>query len=382
MSPTSVVRRPRGRSLVLAACAATVLVAAGGSRAAAARVRAQRGPEIARIAWIQAPLGIQGLSGAGRDVAVPFALVDRRHARTDIQAQYGIDRDGDGAIEDGEYAPATENRRDPRNSRGNRAPRLFVTSSGSGAANAFVWDCAADLPGGRRPTQDYRRTDQGRRIPDRSAPGEFQFDPAAAGVRFRIRAVRSVGRRVVAGDWAVTQAFTVDNDTAPRMTIDEVAPRAADGAPGYRVDVVWTAFDRDSEDLDGDGRFGPDEDLDGDGRFLQEQVGVAFDFHLLEPGEDPSAMTTDELEALHWFPCTRDASDGDTDSFRAPPPADGEADARVFASPGGRTWRFVWDVHRDLGRVTVPMILRARCIDADRRESDVVHVTEPFVVGE
>ena len=145
---------------------------------------------------------------------------------------------------------------------------------------------------------------------------------------------------------------------------------SADAAPdASRGDVLWTVFDRDAG---------------GDGLPDAVQVGAAFDYHIVGPGEDPSQMTDAELSELPWFPCTRDALDGDGDSFRAAEPAPGAIDERVFASSDGLQWRFVWDAQRDVGAAgpEVQFILRARCIDAQRKTSETVYAAEPFTIAQ
>lgn len=375
-------RSRKAACTIAVSVAATVAVlVAGQTDADAARRRTPRRPELAQVSRVDVPLGIQGLAGAGRNVVVPFRLVDRRRSLADVEVHFGVDRNGDGSISDDEYTWATEDRLDVRNTRRNRFPRLFAATGEGGAANAFVWRSTEDVADARFPTQEYRRTDQGRPIADPAHPGEFQFDPATAGVRFRIRTVRKVQGRTFVGPWTVSEPFELDNDAKPAMTVGSVTPGIDPVTLRSRVDIVWTAIDPDSEDADGDGVFDPGEDRDRDGTFDQEQVGVAFDFHAVLPGEDPASMTQAELEGLTWLPCARHADAGDGDSFRAPPPGAGDPDLRVYGSPAGSTWLFVWDADRNVGTNTGPYILRARSIDAKRQPSEPVYVTDPITLG-
>ena len=86
------------------------------------------------------------------------------------------------------------------------------------------------------------------------------------------------------------------------MTIDAVldngisSPTASDET----VLVRWTAFDPDSEDANGNGLLDVEagEDANQDGDLDDERVAVAFDYHRIEAGEDPAAMTAAALQAL------------------------------------------------------------------------------------
>jgi hypothetical protein len=153
----------------------------------------------------------------------------------------------------------------------------------------------------------------------------------------------------VYGEWINTDAFVLDNRNTPSMTIDT----ATSGAP---VTVGWTAFDPDSEDLNGNGQLdiAAGEDVNNNGVLDCEPMGVAFDWHILAPGEDPAAMTDAQLAALRWFECTRFAGVGDTDSLDARPgvpiPTTGDLAGVCSAPPGvGRHWTFAWDVATDVG---------------------------------
>jgi hypothetical protein len=360
-----------GRTATLAAVATLALLPLAGEADAARRRPARREPAAVRV---ETPLGIQGSGGAGVNVVVPFTLIDARHAPTDVDVQYGVDLNADGVVSDDEFRAATEDRRDPRNTRRNRLPQVWSTQGEVGAAHGFAWRCTADILSGRHPLQDYALTDQGRLLRDPAQPTEFLFEEAQAGVVMRVRAAfKSRGRRV-AGAWATTGAFELSNNTRPEMTVDAVTA-TADG----HVQVAWTAFDDDSEDLDADGRLDVFEDVNGNGVLEQEQVGVAFDWCRPEPGQDPSAMTEAELANLFWFPCTRVLGRGDTDSFREPAPGVGQPDLRVMATPNGRAWTFLWDAAGDAGdTVRGPYVLRARPVDAKKEHGATVYFAQPF----
>ena len=291
------------------------------------------------------PLALQGRSRAEPDDVIPVTLVDHSRKPTDVQAEFGVDINGDGSITDDEYRPASEDRLDPRDTRRNRKPQLFSTSGDIGATHAYAWRTTTDVGTLRFETQLYKYTPQGRLIPDTAHPGEFLFDDAQAGVRVRVRTVRGAGKARRVGAWSYTDAFSVNNNTQPALTIDQVLPNASGTASDEHVEVLWTAIDADSEDKDGDGVFDVGEDANGNRTFDQEQVGVAFDYYRLQPGDDPSAMSDDAMAALTWAPCTRVASEGNTDSFLEADPS-----KAIYGSPKGRQWRFVWNSVADVAR--------------------------------
>jgi hypothetical protein len=352
-------------------------------------------PRRPTVVAVDTPTGLQGVAGAGASVVLPFRLFDRRRRRSDVEVQYGWDLNGDGLITDGtergadrrrlgcpnEWRTATEDRLDPRDTRGNRAPRLYESGVDDGAANAYVWRTMADLPRGGVFLSDEIAIDvHGRPVPDPDNPGSFLAatgpDGAAmfAGVKLRVRAFRrGHGRRAFTG-WVVTRSFDVDDDSHPSMTIDAVAN---DAASPRTVLVNWTAFDADSEDFNGDGRLDVDqaEDLDSDGVLDDERVGVAFDFHRLGVDEDPASMTDAQLAVVTWSPCTRMAGVGDTDSLDARPgapiPTTGDlAGVASAPSPVGRQWLFAWDSAKDVGATSGSFILRATPFDQKRRRGE------------
>ncbi|MCE9636539.1 MAG: hypothetical protein K8T90_12615 [Planctomycetes bacterium] len=369
--------RRTSRSAGLLAAGAAIGAAgllAGAVDASAGPKELSRKKQAAVVGRVEVPLGLQGLRGAGANVIVPFSLVDASRARSDVEVQFGLDLNSDGSITDDEYRAATEDRLDPRDTRRNRAPNLFVTAGDIGAAHAFSWRSTADVQSARYETIQYQYTDQGRLIPDTNHPGESLFDDAQAGVRIRVRALRGSGRNKLVGAWAYTDAFSLNNNTAPSMTIDQILPNATGIASDENVEILWTAIDPDSEDANNNGVFDPGEDKNGNGIFDQEQVGVAFDYYRLQVGDNPAAMTNDQIAALTWAPCTRAAGLGNTDSFRAT-----GAD-RVFGTAGGRAWRFVWNSIADVGTVSDKFIVRARPVDQKHENGDYVYQRTPFTL--
>src|SRR5439155_13634315 len=115
------------RLLLCAAVAAAPLLAATADAKARPRVKP------AKVLSVDAPLGLQGSAGSGIDVVIPFRLRDRSFRPTNVEMEYGYDRDGDGFVTDDEFRPATEARLDSRDTRANRNPQLFATAADEGA---------------------------------------------------------------------------------------------------------------------------------------------------------------------------------------------------------------------------------------------------------
>lgn len=357
-----------------------ILAVAATSDAGPTPIRRLRRAPTAEVLRVDTPLGTQGTEGVGPNVVIPFVLHDPSNRMANVQVQYAIDRNGDGAITNDEFWPAREDRLDPRNTRQNRRPQLYSTTGAEGAMHAFVWAAWLDLPRERALVAPPVRTDQGRVIPDPANPADILYAWLHQGVRVRIRPMIRRQGRIIGGDWVESGPFELDNDAAPSVRIDGAAPRFPEGGP-VRVDVAWTVSDDDSEDADEDGVFDPGEDTNGNRLFDREQVGVAFDCHMLAQGEDPATMTDAQLASLSWRPCTRAAGEGDTDSFRQPGPVAGAQDLRVFASPGGRSWTFVWDPARD-AELSGTYILRARAIDARESVSEFAYFRTPITLSE
>jgi hypothetical protein len=356
------------RSALLALAAGVVLSPSAGE---AAPRRSHR-PSPPAIQRVETPLGLQGSASLGSSsVVIPFAFDRSNRSFSNVDVEVGVDRNGDGEISDDEFRGATEDRLDPRDTRSNRKPQLFRAGA-EGAVNAFVWRSSADLGGGRWQVDAPLLTDQGRFVPDPAHPDSALLDHAARGVQVRMRSRMRWQRRTIVGPWVSAEPFSVDNDSPPRMRIDGASVRAVGADAASRVDLAWTAFDADSEDLDGDGLFDPGEDRNGNGVFDRVQVGVAFDFHYVTPGEDVAGLLPQELERLRWQPCTRAAGEGDSDSFRQ---TSDEPDRRVFATSRGTEALFVWDVRADLGPdADAVVLLRARTVDAQKSLSEFTYV--------
>jgi len=358
----------------IAIAAAVVVAVALVTDIADAGPRRQR--RSVQIGTLAAPPVVQGLAGAGRMVVLAFTTWDRRRERdADVEVQYAHDWDQNGSIHEDEWRPATEDRLDPRSTRAGTAPFLFASGSEEPVQNAFVWNALADLGHNRFLTLEYALTRQGRPVPDPDNPGSFLFatgpdgiTPIFASVKVRMRTLtpRRGHRRTVRGRWINSDAFAVDNALAPTMTIDAIEP-------GTPLLVHWTAYDADSEDLNGNGQLelADGEDRNGNGVFDPGRIGVAFDFHAVGEDEDPVSMSDHELAALSWEPCTRVVGVGDTDSLDARPgvpvPTTGElAGVPSAPSPVGRHWVFAWDVENDAGPVSSGFLLRATPFDETR----------------
>lgn len=361
-----------------AAVAFVAIVATGATAGPAGQGRRGRLPSPAEIASVAAPLGTQGRAGAGDDVVIPFRIIDSTRFLAGVEAQYGIDRNGDGTITDGEYLPARENRLDPRNTRRNQNPQLFTTAAAPGATHAFVWRSGADLPLGRFCTSDYVVTPQGRLVPDPDHPGQFLHSPVAAGVRVRLRATKSIGGRTFVGPWVTSDAFSLQNATPPSLRVTAIEPSADKGADGLSksITIRWTGIHPDSEDFDGDGvlDFANGEDRDGDGVLDTRRLGVSFDSHPVRAGENPSKMTRLQLESLDWHPCPRLAGAGDDDSVSGTP-----VGRAVSGTPDGLPWTFVWDAENDgHAQGKGPYILRARVVDESGARSEDIYLLGGF----
>lgn len=356
-----------------AALAALGAVAIAPAESLAARAKRKR-PEIDLVIT---PLGLQGSAGAGANVVVPFRLANAAGRLCDVEMQYGVDRDGDGAISDEEYTTFTENRTDSRNTRRDRKPMLFTGGRSGSTIHGIVWRSGVDLPAGRFVAQDYLLDEEGRLIADPDEPDDFlRAVPDDQGLKVRLRAVR--GRRE--GSWVESGVIRLDNSHEPVLSIDSVTG-------GETVVADFTVADGDSEDLDDDGILDvvDGEDVNGNGVLDVDRAGVAWDFHRLAPGEDPALLSDEDLAALVWFPCTRKAGEGDTNRLESRPgvpvPETGEL-AGVPTSPGGRSFTFAWDAIGDAGPTTDGIILRARPFDQRRARGqtvysrEVVHITQ------
>ena len=377
-----------------------IVAVSAGSLLASPRFAWAKASQVAVVGRVETPLGLQGTRGAGRNVGIIFSLKDAARRKTDVEVQYGIDRNGDGNISDDEYRPATEDRLDSRDTRKNKKPQLFTTAGDIGAIQQFVWNSTQDIQSARLLTSDLAVTPQGRLIPDPDNPGSFLFatgpggSPVLSGVKVRVRAFRSaldpVTKRPknVYGDWAYTpDQFSLNNNDPPTMTIDAIdsngisVPTASD----EWVHIHWTAFDPNSEDLNGNGVLdvADNEDTNGNGVLDPENLGVAFDYHRVGPTENPATMTQAQIDGLTWLPCTRATKDaaGQTDSMIVGPgisPSGG----LPSAPPGvGRQWVFSWDSVADVGTAYAKFIFRARPFDQKGEQGSFAYfrsTTSPF----
>jgi hypothetical protein len=356
----------RRRTVIVASVAAAAAGLAVCPRDAAAKRKKRLPPP--SIHSVRTPLGLQGRSGPGGNVVVIFTAADVAGRPAEVEVQYGLDRNQDGLVTEDEYRRATEDRLDPRNSRADQSPQFFPTGTADGTVNAFVWNSLADIPGSGALTLEYALTPQGRLIPDPDNPRAFLYatgpsgNSVFSGVKLRVRTappgrVRHAKRYF--GEYQYTDSFALENLLEPSMTIDSAVS-------GKTVLVGWTAYSRDSEDLNGNGLLdiADGEDINGNNVLDEDRMGVAFDHHHLAPGEDPATMTETQLAALKWFPCTRVPGAGDTDSLDARPgvpvPTTGDLAGVASAPPGvGRRWTFAWDAFDDAGGATDGFILRA-----------------------
>lgn len=323
----------------------------------------------AEVSRVETPAGLQGKRGGGPNVIVPFTLVDSRRRRTDIEVQFGIDRNADGEVSEDEWRPATEDRSDDRNTRKNRNPRKFTTAANIGALHGFAWDSTADLPSDRFETLELARTPDGRLIADPENPGSFLFEPGfKPGVQLRIRALKGKGKRRRVSEWTTSDVFSLNNNTDPEMTIDGVVLNDTSSPPAADETVLiqWSAIDPDSEDTNGNGVLDLQEDRDEDGEADFESLSVAFDYYRVPEGFDPTGMTPAELAELPWRPCTKAVGVGD--------PNDG-----VPAAPGGIGYEFAWDSLADVGTANADYIIRGRTYD-QKDDGDWVYLSTPFRV--
>jgi hypothetical protein len=310
----------------------------------------------ARVSLVEAPLGLQGSAGAGALVAIPFRLKDHTFRPTDVQMQYGIDRNADGVLEDDEFRNATEDRFDSRDTRANRAPQLFRTAADQGAAQAIVWRSDVDVGTDRIAAgPEYALDAQGRIVRDPLDPDSFVVARVNPGVVIRLRSVSISGQK---GPWTKSAPFSVSGNHPPAMTIDAIDA----GAP---ILAHWTVTDADSEDANGNGvlDIALGEDRNENGVLDTTRAGVAFDWCELAPGQDPTKMNDVQLAALHWRACSRVAGVGDTDSLVVVPgqPAQGGVVSGAPTAP--RSYSFAWDSLRDAGATTDGFILRATPFD-------------------
>lgn len=354
-------------------CVAVSAVTFGVSLEADARTRARPRVKPAKILEVITPLGLQGSAGSGASVSIPFRVRDRSFRQTDIEMQYGYDRNGDGFVTDDEYRPATEARLDSRDTRANRAPQLFTTSADAGSTHGIVWRSDVDLGDSRViEGREYLLDASGRVIRDPLDPSQPAFGYDNPGVLIRLRAVSVSGRK---GPWVATaNGFSVDENHRPSMTIDSANP-AEDAPTVFRIG--WTAYDPDSEDRNGNGALDilDGEDVNANGVLDVAPVGVAFDWHWVDvqAGENPDAMNDAQLATLVWLPCTQDPAHGD-DASLVTQPGSAPVGGVASAPPGvGRSYVFAWDSDEDVGQIHGRFLLRATPFDAQRDHGETVY---------
>ncbi|MHC4473600.1 MAG: Kelch repeat-containing protein, partial [Planctomycetota bacterium] len=271
------------------------------------------------IAALQTPLGLTGTRGTGPDVPIIYNIRDRQYDPAEVEIQYGVDLDGNLLIDESEWFVASP-KDDPRN----HGTSNLETSPGTGSLHTYVWSSLDDILTGRHVTQDFVYTDTGRVLLDRGEP-VFESFP---GVRVRIRPTA----RGKQGKWAETDAFEVNNNNKPWVTISspDVPPEGAtDQTCNEDVYVDWKAFD-------------PDED----------SVTIAVDWVAVPSDYGDTARTSEELEDLGWKPATSSTA--------------GDGTANLPAGRGGIDHTWVWSSVVDTGTVNGWMLLRFRPLDQKR----------------
>jgi len=347
MSRTTTNRR---LALTILALTAGALALNGTDALAISRKKLKK--RLASILKADAPMGVRRKNPA---VILPFVLENNRKKLVTIQVQYGYDHDDDGIIADGtdpalpsEYIDAAQNRDDTRDTSKRHRPLRYRAGIPPGVGHAYSWNAALDLPGTLADAQGrLLTTDQGRPIPDPNQPEDFLRQTGETGVRYRLRSTAGHGRRKVASDWVYSDRFTINNNALPSTSMFSVVE-------GDVVTIDWIAFDADSEDANGNGVLDilAGEDADQDGDLDRSFVSIAFDFHRLEVGEDPSAMTQAELDRLQWIECTRSDDQGDSN-------------VGVESTPLGTPHVFAWDYLQDPTAPGDRVILRARGFDGN-----------------
>ena len=176
--------------------------------------------------------------------------------------------------------------------------------------------------------------------------------------------MRSVRGRRKSSDWAYSEPFGLHNGSPPALTIDDVTS-------GGETSIAWSAFDANGEDFNGNGRLDPldGEDMNGNGVLDNALASVAFDFLVLAEGEDVEGLSSHELAALDWTPCTRDFGAGDPDVDRR-------------SSPTGIPHVFAWDHVADEIAAGSGVILRGRPFDETELHGQWIYRTEPTTIGE
>lgn len=311
---------------VLAVLAFVAAPSAGGDRAEGPRRRTR--PEITDLRVGDG--GVVVTSEDAPDVEVRFRLTSKRPANVRVGFEIGVDRGGNGYVDDGDFRSASVGLPAPegtseRRSRRRRTRVLRLHATPEGVEHVVVWRVRNELAGGRFPavTQLQRR----------ERPDAFDL------VAFPPPVLRLTAARAD----SVSRAFEYDGDAPLALTFDAVQP-------GPSLRLVGSAADADSEDLNGNGRLDPldGEDRNGDGILRVVGVEVLAWWVRVPQGFDPAALEPDELLRLDWRPCTLDLDLGPV------------VPAYNYASTFGHYVSFLWNTEADVPGDPGPFLLGMR----------------------
>jgi hypothetical protein len=268
--------------LFLGILAGAAVAAASASDAAARPRKKKPRYDVAAFEILSSPDVIDG-----RAIVARFTLFGKASRPARLEFDYGTDRNADGAIADDEFRPALLDLLDPSNTYDIDAKNRIVwpADPAGGRVHEIAWDARGALGAVRVPAHALAGFSS-------SAPAALTAAPEGArGIVLRAR----VKKKVV----GTSEEFSIDGDDAPEASIESVGS-------GELREIAYTAFDRESEDLDGDGEWdqAEGEDLNGDGLPQFSSVTPQFWYAPLEDGQDPGTMDEQALFALHWYPCT------------------------------------------------------------------------------
>jgi hypothetical protein len=185
---------------------------------------------------LQTPKGLQGKRGADPVnglVQIIYQLRDKQFDPVEfMEVEFGVDPDLTDGVDEFVYLAASEGP-------GGDGTVNLDASPGGGALHFFVWDTLADIGTTRHMRLDYAYTDDGRVVLD--GFGEPVF-VTHAGAKIRLRTIVDG----VPGEWEYTDAFDVNNNNAPVVTVQgvQVPP---EGVVNEYVMMNWTAIDLDSD---------------------------------------------------------------------------------------------------------------------------------------
>lgn len=284
-----------------------------------------------------------------RHVSVEFLYTGPRRVRIPVVFEVGVDRDGDGAVEPGEFRPATVDR-DAEGSTSlrrvrRRRPHLHYFQSGrEGRLHTARWRPWADL--GR----DRWLAERPVAILD-GPPGAVATVPGPRAV-FRVRTRRT---DVPPAD----VEFEYDGDTAPATSLELLLDASR----------PWVSFgvrDEDAEDGNRNGALDAEEDADRDGVLDVEPVTVRLWWSRVPEGWslpwDPAA-----LEALRWTPCTAEAV-----------PVQSPRESVLVAPTWGGS--FFWDVAADAPGEPGPFLVGVAAFDGGLKTGGLTVLPEPIVL--